>query len=338
MGWASGAGSSTSVEHTHPLSHRSCPTKSNPPSNSMPNCFAACLFRDNEVEIAKIITLEELKRLEDNPIQQAIYTTYEAGLGSPMGRIPLGETRYRLCHRACGRCVAIGMGIASHPICSLAWQAVWLPTPAMEAIGDVFGGWAGASCAHQKPHSICVADRNVQPAEKPLGTSPYLPALSQRSKGHALYYAGPNSPLPFSRAAGRAAYLQKSEKNAASPIACRHFIRHTAAAVLWPFMRAPKRTAPKKRSMSVYRNSCGWAKTSPPEELETRQNSAQRSPLHLGRSARRPGRGPRRGLLPRRAAWRTIDEIAAHIDARHAGIRFRNTPKHFPQHRAQCWF
>ena len=48
-------------------------------------------FPDDQVEISKALSLEELKRLEDSPFQKVMYLTMQAGLGDPMGRIPLGE-------------------------------------------------------------------------------------------------------------------------------------------------------------------------------------------------------------------------------------------------------
>ena len=82
--------SSTSVEHTSFLA-QVLPDKFKPALELYAELFRSASFPSDQVEVAKTITLEELKRVEDNPIQQAMYMAYKAGLGSPMGRIPLGE-------------------------------------------------------------------------------------------------------------------------------------------------------------------------------------------------------------------------------------------------------
>ncbi len=179
--------SSTSVEHTAFLA-QVLPDKVKPALELYAELFRSASFPDNEVEIAKTITLEELKRLEDNPIQQALYMAYKAGLGSPMGRTPFGEPdtvsiiapaevrrHWDVYCKPSNLLIAVAGGLLAETM--------------IEAIGDVFGDWAGESPDHLEPHPIAVADRSVH-HNKPSEQAHICLLSRSVPRGHDLYYAG----------------------------------------------------------------------------------------------------------------------------------------------------
>ena len=133
--------SSTSVEYTSFLA-QILPDKFKSALELYAELFRSASFPSDQVEVAKTITLEELKRIEDNPIQQAMYMAYKAGLGSPMGRIPLGEPdtvsaitpagvrRHWDAHCRPGHLlIGVAGGLDAETV--------------IETVGDVFGRWAG---------------------------------------------------------------------------------------------------------------------------------------------------------------------------------------------------
>ena len=317
--------SSTSVEHTSFVA-QVLPDKVKPALELYAELFRSASFPDNEVEIAKIITLEELKRLEDNPIQQAIYTTLRSGAWarrwaeSPWANpIPSLPSRLR-------RCVAIGMGIASHPICSLAWQAVWLPTPAMEAIGDVFGGWAGASSRSSKtPCHLCCRPQCT--LRKALGTSPYLPALSQRSKGHALYYAGQLAIAILSGGGSSRLFTEVREKRGLAYSVSAFYQAYRSGGLMTVYA-GTKRTAPKETLDVCLSELVRLGKDITAEELERAKTVLKGHLFTLGDL---PEAGPRASsrASSSKAACEPLTKLPPTLTPSR-WIRFRNTPKHFP--------
>lgn len=179
--------SSTSIEHTSFLA-QVLPDKFKSAIELYSELFRSASFPQDQIEIAKTLTLEELKRLEDNPAQQAIYKTYQAGLGSPMGRIPLGEPdtvqvispagvrRHWDAHcKPSNLLIGIAGGLSSEVI--------------IETIGKVFGDWAGTPTDAQEPHVISVVDRNVHHEKSSEQAHICMLSLGV-PRGHELYYAG----------------------------------------------------------------------------------------------------------------------------------------------------
>ena len=302
--------SSTSVEHTSFVA-QVLPDKVKPALELYAELFRSASFPDNEVEIAKIITLEELKRLEDNPIQQAIYTTYEAGLGSPMGRIPLGEpdtvsaiAPAEVRRHWDGHCkpsnllIGVAGGLASDP--------------AMEAIGDVFGGWAGASSAHQKPHAICVADRNVH-CEKPSEQAHICLLSRSVPKGHALYYAGQLAIAILSGGGSSRLFTEVREKRGLAYSVSAFYQAYRSGGLMAVYAGTKADRAQETLDVCLS-ELVRLGKDVTAEELERAKTVLKGHLFTLGDL---PG-GRAAGLVEGfflEGRVRTIDEIAAHIDA-----------------------
>ncbi len=179
--------SSTSVEHTSFLA-QVLPDKFKSALELYAELFRSASFPSDQVEIAKTITLEELKRMEDNPIQQAMYMTYKAGLGSPMGRIPLGEPDTVSAITPAG--VRRHWDAHCRPAHLLIGVAGGLDAErVIETVGDVFGGWTGESADREEVHPISVADRSVH-REKPSEQAHICALSCGVPRGHDLYYAG----------------------------------------------------------------------------------------------------------------------------------------------------
>lgn len=83
-------GSSTSVEHTQ-FQAQILPRHYEDTVELYNTIISTASFPDIEIDVSKQLTLEELKRLEDSPIQRAMYLTFQAALGDPLGRMPMGE-------------------------------------------------------------------------------------------------------------------------------------------------------------------------------------------------------------------------------------------------------
>ena len=179
--------SSTSIEHTSFFAQL-LPDKLQPTLELYSELFRSASFPQDQVEVAKTITIEELKRLEDNPAQQAIYMAYQAGLGSPMGRIPLGEPDTVS--------VISPAGVRRH------WDAFCKPSNLLigvagglateeivEAINSTFGDWAGEPQEPPSPHVISVVDRSEH--HQKASEQAHICMLSCGvPRGHDLYYAG----------------------------------------------------------------------------------------------------------------------------------------------------
>lgn len=179
--------SSTAVEHTS-FSAQILPDKFKPTLKLYAELFRSASFPPDQVEISKTVTLEELKRIEDNPVQQALYLTYQAGLGSPLGRIPLGEPDTISVIDAAGvrrhwdtHCrpenllIAVAGGLTSEAI--------------IHTLNDVFGDWLGEPSKPEEPHHVSVADRSVH-HEKSSEQSHICMLSGSVPRGHDLYYAG----------------------------------------------------------------------------------------------------------------------------------------------------
>ena len=150
--------------------------------------FKSASFPDEAVEAAKSLTLEEIKRLEDNPVQQVLYLTYQAGLGDPMGRMPLGdpETVSVIAPPGVRNCwttycnperllisVAGGLGLSE----------------ILEKIDAIFGQWSSGEEDSDEVHHVSVASRTVhhqkQSEQQHIGM-----LFSAVPRGHDLYYPG----------------------------------------------------------------------------------------------------------------------------------------------------
>ena len=152
-------GSSTTVEYTQ-FQAQIRPTHYEKTLELYHTIISTASFPDSEIDVSKQLTLEELKRLEDNPIQQAMYLTFKAALGDPMGRIPLGEpetlaligasdvrsywTEYCDPSRLI---VAVAGGLDQEQIIS--------------GITETFGGWSSANRGDSDSHIVTIADQAV---------------------------------------------------------------------------------------------------------------------------------------------------------------------------------
>jgi predicted Zn-dependent peptidase len=178
--------SSTAVEHTSFLA-QILPDKFRPTLELYAELFRSASFPHDQVEISKAVTLEELKRIEDNPIQQALYLTYQAGLGSPMGRIPLGEPDTISVISAAG--VRRHWDTHCRPENLLIAVAGGLPSnEVINTLNNVFGDWAGESSEPEEPHSISVVDCSLH-HEKSSEQTHICMLSASVPRGHDLYYA-----------------------------------------------------------------------------------------------------------------------------------------------------
>jgi len=148
--------------------------------------FRSASFPDDQVEISKAISLEALKRLEDDPIQQVLFLTCLAGLGDPMGRIPLGEPE------TVRAITARGVRNFWAPFCRpenlLISVAGGLDaSDIFQALDETFGGWYADAQAPQPPHHLSVASRTVHHPKS--SEQEHIGMLfGAAPRGHALYY------------------------------------------------------------------------------------------------------------------------------------------------------
>jgi predicted Zn-dependent peptidase len=177
--------SSTAIEHTT-FQAQMLPANFKPALALYAEFFRSASFPDPQVEISKTITLEELKRLEDDPSQQALYLTYQIGLGSPMGRIPLGnpETVSAITPAGVRRhwdahctpsnlLISVAGGLTADEIFSI--------------ITDVFGSWQGEAITPQPTHPVTIANRSEHRAKSSEQTHIAL-LYGGTPRGHELYY------------------------------------------------------------------------------------------------------------------------------------------------------
>lgn len=148
--------------------------------------FRGASFPDEQVEVAKTLALEELKRLEDNPTHQVLYLTYQAGLGEPMGRNPLGE--------------AATIAAILPPDAREFWRRFCSPQrllisvagglgaeEAFRAVDEAFGSWERSGPAPRDPLPVSVADRTVHHAKQ--SEQAHICLLFRAApRAHALYY------------------------------------------------------------------------------------------------------------------------------------------------------
>lgn len=148
--------------------------------------FCSASFPDEQVEVAKTLALEELKRLEDNPTHQVMYMTYQAGLGDPMGRNPLGEAPTvaaiepadvrAFWRRLCGPqrlLISVAGGLGT--------EEMFL------TVEEAFGSWEGCGTPPRDPLPISVADRTVHHTKQSEQAHICL-LFGAAPRGHALYY------------------------------------------------------------------------------------------------------------------------------------------------------
>lgn len=148
--------------------------------------FRSASFPDEQVEVTKALALEELKRLEDNPTHQVMYMAYQAALGDPMGRNPLGEAATITAiepsdvrgfwRRLCGPqrlLISVAGGLKAEEMFS--------------GMEEAFGDWSGSGPAPGDPQPVSVADRSVHhPKESEQAHIGILFAAAPR--GHEYYY------------------------------------------------------------------------------------------------------------------------------------------------------
>jgi len=177
--------STTAVEHTT-FQAQMLPANFKPALTLYADFFRSASFPDQQVEIAKTLTLEELKRLEDDPLQQVLYLTYQIGLGSPMGRIPLGTpesvsviTPADVRRHWSTHCtpqnllIAVSGGLSSDEI--------------FKTINQVFGGWEGGATTPNTSPEITIANRNEHQAKS--SEQAHIGLLyGGPSRGHKSYY------------------------------------------------------------------------------------------------------------------------------------------------------
>jgi predicted Zn-dependent peptidase len=150
--------------------------------------FRTASFPDDQVEVAKALTLEELKRLEDNPAQQVLYLTHQAGLGDPMGRVPLGSPETVAAISAAG--VRNHWAEQCHPGRIILSVAGGLDAAeVLDAAAEVLGEWPDGGQAEEAPPRVSVAARSVhhpkQSEQAHIGM-----VFGAVPRGHDLYYAG----------------------------------------------------------------------------------------------------------------------------------------------------
>lgn len=178
-------GSTTQVEHTQ-FQAQFLPEHFRSVCELYEETFSTASFPGAEVEITKTLTLEELKRLEDSPIQQAMLLTFKAALGEPLGRAPMGEPETleqitsagvrRFWTEQCrpeSLIFSIAGGIDRETVVS--------------TIEDVFGGWRGDPPLEQETHAVTISDRLVH-HEKESEQAHIGIVFGSVPRGHALYY------------------------------------------------------------------------------------------------------------------------------------------------------
>ncbi len=180
-------GSSTAVEYTE-FRTQLLPRHFRDALALYAEIFRSASFPDDQVEVAKALALEELKRLEDTPTHQVLYLTCQAGLGDPMGRIPLGEPETvatitppgvrnywtTFCHPQ-GLLISVAGGLEAADI--------------FQAIDDTFGEWSAGGKTPEPPHHLSVAARTVH-HEKPSEQEHIGMLFGAVPWGHDLYYPG----------------------------------------------------------------------------------------------------------------------------------------------------
>jgi len=178
-------GSSTGVEYTE-FRAQLLPRHFRSAAGLYAEVFRCASFPDNEVEVSRAIVLEELKRLDDNPIQQVLYLTCQAGLGDPMGRIPLGEPDTIPAVTASG--VRGFWSTHCRPESLLVSVAGGVDaSEAHDALEGALGSWGGKGELRLEPHRLSVASRSVH--HQKASEQAHIGMLyGSVPRGHELYY------------------------------------------------------------------------------------------------------------------------------------------------------
>lgn len=179
-------GSSTAVEYTQ-FQAQIQPAHYEKTIELYNSVLSTASFPDEEVDVAKQLTLEELKRLEDNPIQQAIYLTFQAALGDPLGRIPMGEPETIALIGAsdvrsfwtdhfdpANLIVSVAGGIEQDRI--------------VDGIKETFGNWETGPQSAPEEHILTVADRTDH-HDKTSEQEHIGMVFGSVDRTHELYYA-----------------------------------------------------------------------------------------------------------------------------------------------------
>lgn len=150
--------------------------------------FTNASFPDAEVAGAKTLALEELKRLEDSPIQQAMLLTFQAALGEPLGRMPLGDVdTVPLITPAGLRRFWTDACRPDRLIISVAGGVD--PVTVTKTLDGVFGKWPMAGASEPDSHVVTIADRQVHHPKESEQEHIGL-AFGAVPRGDARYYAG----------------------------------------------------------------------------------------------------------------------------------------------------
>lgn len=148
--------------------------------------FRAASFPDDQVEISKALALEELKRLEDNPIQKVLYLTYTTALGDPMGRIPLGDAESVPKITPAGIRNFWGVGCAPQRLLISVAGGMALGDM-VDSVEEAFSDWAPGDDYTEDTHDISVAARSVH--EEKESEQEHIGLLfGAAPRGHHLYY------------------------------------------------------------------------------------------------------------------------------------------------------
>ena len=143
-------------------------------------------FPDEEIDVSKQLTLEELKRLEDNPTQQSVYLMIKAALGDPMGRLPLGEPEtLAQINPSDVRSFWTDHFNPSQLIVSVAGGLK--QDQIVDGITETFGKWQAAPAASEDGQILTIADRSVHhdknSAQEHIGM-----VFGSVPRTHELYY------------------------------------------------------------------------------------------------------------------------------------------------------
>lgn len=173
-------------------------------------CFRNASFPQDQVEVAKTLNLEELKRLEDNPIHHVLFLTYQSALGDPLGRIPLGTPESvpsigaadvrdhwsRHCHPS-GLLIAVAGGLERDEM--------------VATLEKVFGGWSESFDYEDEILDLSVAARTVH-HEKRSEQENIGMLFPAAPRGHEMYYPAQAAVSVLSGSASSRLFTEVREK------------------------------------------------------------------------------------------------------------------------------